>query len=220
MGWRYQDMREGEKRVLGIVVVVALICGVGWLSAASRDERTGRNVDQPINELPPSATTTDLSNTLRALQTSGSNSYIRVSIHDYFIPRAHNMFTLSRLYRDHLEFVADPRWRGTENWQILKGAGWIYNDSGIGLVYRFGVLNPCSRIVEEGKQLMADSRGQSSSRICLDGNRLIVEENLYSESTGPLTNRMAAGGICQRGKWGGCILTDGTPARWYVVPRN
>lgn len=37
MGWRYQDMREDEKRILGIVVIVAFIAGVWWIHA--RNER-------------------------------------------------------------------------------------------------------------------------------------------------------------------------------------
>lgn len=32
MAWRYEDMRDWEKRVLGVVVVVAVICGAVWLN--------------------------------------------------------------------------------------------------------------------------------------------------------------------------------------------
>src|SRR6266481_2527565 len=39
MSWRYEDMRDGEKRVLGVVIIVVLIGGVGWLGGVlKRDE--------------------------------------------------------------------------------------------------------------------------------------------------------------------------------------
>lgn len=36
MAWRYEDIRDGEKRVLWIVVAVALIGGIAWLN--NRDD--------------------------------------------------------------------------------------------------------------------------------------------------------------------------------------
>jgi hypothetical protein len=53
MGWRFEDMREGEKQVLGIVVVVALIGAAAWFysarsQVASLQERSFEHVCQDL----------------------------------------------------------------------------------------------------------------------------------------------------------------------------
>lgn len=177
-----------------LIAIVLIVVGTTYLISQG-----GQNVtdNQPAaSHALFSEGVAGFSQAVRQLQTSGSNSYIPVSIPDYLIPRAHNVFTRSRLYRDRIEFRADPRWRGSENWQILQGLGWLYDEAGTGLVYRFGPLNPCSPMgLAEGKRLQANSRGEVATRVCLEANRLVVDESLYSETTGALTNQMAAGGF-------------------------